>query len=110
MKNMAVLLYLFLDESEVLFMAVVKLDENFNTRVYKFGYDDWSVDGDKLPRIGIAGKDNLITIKGCSQNSVAIGTDGTMKILKGETNEWVNYSRGSSGGGSGSSEPVWETL
>ena len=82
-------------------MAVVKLDENFNTRVYKFGYDDWAIDGDKLPRIGVKGKDDLATIGSCNQNSIAIGTDGTMKILKGETNEWVDYKRASSGGGSG---------
>ena len=30
-------------------MAVVKLDENFNTRVYKFGYDDWAIDGLEVP-------------------------------------------------------------
>ena len=72
-------------------MAVTMLDNNYKTGYYEFGYDDWTIDGDKLPRIGIAGKDNLATIKGCSQNSIAIGTDGTIKILKGSTNEWIDY-------------------
>lgn len=72
-------------------MAVVLLDSNYNTGYYEFGYDDWGEDGDKLPRIGVAGKDVLSTIKSCSQNSMAIGTDGTMKILKGSTNEWIDY-------------------
>lgn len=72
-------------------MAVVLLDSNYTTGYYEFGYDSWSEDGDKLPRIGVSGKDNLSTIKSCSQNSMAIGTDGTMKILKGSTNEWIDY-------------------
>ena len=71
-------------------MAVVMINSNYNTGICTFGYDDWAVDGDKLPKIGIAGKDSLSTVKSCSQNSIAIGTDCTMKILKGNTNEWID--------------------
>ena len=70
-------------------MAVVMLEHNYSTGYSEFSYDDDS-DIDKLPRINVAGKDNLATVKGCCQGSIAIGTDGTMKILKG-TNEWVDY-------------------
>lgn len=82
-------------------MAVVVINENYTTKIYTFGYDNWNSDGDKLPRIGIRGKDNLNTIKSCSQNSIAIGTDGSKKILKGSTNEWVDYAvnNGNSGNG-----------
>ena len=38
-----------------------------------FFYDDWAIDGDKLPRIGIAGKDALSTVGSCAQGSFAIG-------------------------------------
>ena len=72
-------------------MAVILINSNYTSGVMTFGFDDWSIDGEKLPRIGVAGKDNLNTIKGCSMNSMAIGTDGTMKILKGSTNEWIDY-------------------
>jgi len=72
-------------------MAVWLINGNYTTGIYTFSYDDWAEDGDKLPRIGVAGKDVLSTIKSCSQNSYAIGTDGTMKVLKGSTNEWIDY-------------------
>ena len=72
-------------------MAVDIKDKNYTTGYSEFFYDDWSIDGDKLPRIGIAGKDNLHTISGCSQGSIAMGTDGTMKILNGDLNEWIDY-------------------
>ena len=56
----------------------------------EFSYDTES-DVDKLPRINVAGKDNLVTVKSCSQGSIAIGTDGSMKILSGDLNEWIDY-------------------
>lgn len=71
-------------------MAVVMLELNYTTGYAEFSYDDDS-DIDKLPRINVAGKDNLATVKGCSQGSIAIGTNGNMKILKGSTNEWIDY-------------------
>ena len=70
-------------------MAVVMLELNYTTGYAEFSYDDDS-DIDKLPRINVAGKDNLATVKGCCQGSIAIGTNGSMKILKG-TNEWIDY-------------------
>lgn len=72
-------------------MAVTLINYNYTTGTGTFGYDNWEEDGDKLPRIGIKGKDKLNTISGCNQNSMAIGTDGTLKILKGSTNEWIDY-------------------
>ena len=71
-------------------MAVGVLNSDYTTKYYEFSYDDWSVDGDKLPKIGIKGKDNLNTIYGCCQGSYAIGTDGTVKVLNGDLNEWVD--------------------
>ena len=72
-------------------MAVSLKSQEYTTGNCVFFYDDWATDGDKLPRIGIAGKDNLNTIKGCSQGSFAIGTNGEIKILTGDTNEWIDY-------------------
>lgn len=72
-------------------MAVSLVSMNERTKVATFSYDNWSVDGDKLPKIGIEGKDALSTIKGCSQGSYALGTDGTIKTLNGDTNEWIDY-------------------
>lgn len=72
-------------------MAVIMLNNNYTTGYCEFGYDNWEKDGDKLPRIGVKGKDNLSTINNCAQNSIAIGTDGTVKVLKGDTNEWVDF-------------------
>ena len=72
-------------------MAVALMTMNYETNIASFSFDDWAIDGDKLPRIGIAGKDNLNTVKGCSQGSFAIGTDGGIKILQGENNEWIDY-------------------
>lgn len=71
-------------------MAVAMLEYNYNTGYAEFSYDD-DTDIDKLPRIDIAGKDNLATVVGCSQGSMAIGTNGDILILKGETNEWIQY-------------------
>ena len=73
------------------FMAVSLKNIDYTSGCATFFYDDWATDGDKLPRIGISGKDNLNTVKGCSQGSFAIGTDGSIKILQGETNEWIDY-------------------
>ena len=56
------------------FMAVSLKNIDYTSGCATFFYDDWATDGDKLPRIGIAGKDNLNTVKGCSQGSFAIGT------------------------------------
>jgi len=72
-------------------MAVSLKNIDYTSGCATFFYDDWVTDGDKLPRIGIAGKDNLNTVKGCSQGSFAIGTDGSIKILQGENNEWIDY-------------------
>lgn len=72
-------------------MAVGVLNSDYQTNYYEFSYDDWSNDGSKLPRIGVRGQDNLVTIKSCCQGSIALGTDGTVKILNGDRNEWVDY-------------------
>ena len=71
-------------------MAVVMLEHNYTTGYSEFSYDT-DEDIDKLPRINVVGKDNLATVKGCCQGSIAIGTDGTVKILNGEKNEWIDF-------------------
>ena len=71
-------------------MAVVMLKHDYTTGYSEFSCDTES-DIDKLPRINVAGKDNLVTVKSCSQGSIAIGTDGSMKILSGDLNEWIDY-------------------
>lgn len=76
------------------------LETNYNTSFYKFSID--SEDELKLlPRYGVKGQDRTATILSCCPNSKAICSDGTIYALNGETNEWVKFSRGSSGGGSG---------
>lgn len=72
-------------------MAVALMTMNYETNIASFSFDDWAIDGDKLPRIGIAGKDALSTVGSCAQGSFAIGTDGSIKVLKGDSNEWIDY-------------------
>ena len=54
-------------------MAVALMTMNYETNIASFSFDDWAIDGDKLPRIGIAGKDALSTVGSCAQGSFAIG-------------------------------------
>ena len=74
-------------------MAVALLEKNPVTQYCEFTYDNWSTDGHKLPGLNNAGKDNLSTIKLCSQGSIAIGTDGSLKMLNGN-NKWVDFLKG----------------
>ena len=85
-------------------MAVSLIEKNYSTNYCKFSYDNWTNDKDSIPTMNTRGKGILSTILSCSQGSLAIGTDGTMKILNGDSNEWVNYNTSitSSGGNSGS--------
>ena len=71
-------------------MAVTLLDKNYNTNYCEFSYDNWDLDKDSIPTLNSAGKGNLSTIHSCCQGSVAMGTDGSMKILTGN-NEWIDY-------------------
>lgn len=71
-------------------MAAALLERNYNTNYCEFSYDDWDIDKDSLPTLDSAGKGVLSTIRSCCQGSLSIGTDGTMKILKG-SNEWIDY-------------------
>ena len=64
-------------------MAVALLDRNFNTNYCEFSYDDWESDKDFIPTLDTPGKGVLSNIHSCIQGSMAIGTDGTIKILKG---------------------------
>ena len=50
-----------------------------------------NTDKDSIPTMNTAGKGILSTIRSCCQGSLAIGTNGTMYILKGDTNEWIPY-------------------
>ena len=72
-------------------MAVALLNRNFNTNYCEFSYDNWDNDKDSIPTMNSAGKGVLSTIRSCCQGSLAIGTDGTMKILNGDNNEWIDY-------------------
>lgn len=72
-------------------MAVCLLDRNFNTNYCEFSYDNWDNDKDLIPTMNSVGKGILSTIRSCCQGSLAIGTDGTMKILNGDNNEWIDY-------------------
>lgn len=71
-------------------MAVSLLDKNYNTNYCEFSYDDWDLDKDSIPTLNSGGKEILSTIRSCCQGSIAIGTNGTMKILTGN-NEWIDY-------------------
>lgn len=71
-------------------MAVSLIDRNYNTNYCEFSYDDWDSDKDSIPTLTTAGKGLLSTIKSACQGSMAIGTDGTMKVLTGN-NEWADY-------------------
>lgn len=86
-------------------MGVSLIEKNYNTNYCKFSYDNWDNDKDSLPTMNTRGKEILSTICSCSQGSIAIGTDGTTKILNGDLNKWIDYkvstSSGSGGGSSG---------
>lgn len=71
-------------------MAVALLSKNYGTNYCEFSYDDWTKDKDNIPDLNNAGKGVLSTIRSCCQGSMAIGTDGTIKILTGK-NEWIDY-------------------
>lgn len=71
-------------------MAVSLIEKNYNTNYCEFSYDNWELDKDSIPTMNTPGKGKLSTINSCSQGSFAIGTDGTIKVLKG-LNEWTDY-------------------
>ncbi len=71
-------------------MAVSLLDRNYQTNYCEFSYDDWNSDKDSIPTLNSAGKETLSTIGSCCQGSIAIGTDGSLKILTG-SNQWIDY-------------------
>lgn len=83
-------------------MAVSLIEKNYSTNHCKFSYDNWENDKDSLPTMNTRGKGILSTILSCSQGSIAIGTDGSTKILNGDSNKWVNYNTSISGGGGSS--------
>lgn len=72
-------------------MAVDLISKDILTNHCEFSYDDWDTDGDKLPTMNSSGKDKLSTIHCCAQGSLGIGTDGTMMILRGKDNTWIDY-------------------
>lgn len=70
-------------------MAVALIDKNDKTGYCEFSYDNWNIDKDSIPTMTSPGKGRLSTIKSCSQGSICIGTDGSMKTLRGEDNTWI---------------------
>ena len=71
-------------------MAVALINKNYDTNYCEFSYDNWDLDKDCVPTLNTSGKEGLATIRSCCQGSMAIGTDGTIKILSGN-NEWIDY-------------------
>lgn len=78
-------------ESEVINMAVGLTNRNIQTGYCEFSYDDWDTDKDSIPNLDTPGKGVLSTIHSCCQGSVAVGTDGSLKILRGEDNSWIDF-------------------
>ena len=72
-------------------MAVGLIKKNDKTNYCQFSYDDWDEDKDSIPTMNSPGKDILSTIRSCCQGSIAVGTDGTIKILRGKDNQWIDY-------------------
>lgn len=71
-------------------MAVGLLKKDNETQYCEFSYDTED-DINKLPTMTTSGKDALSLIQSCCQGSYAIGTNGTIKTLHGETNTWIDY-------------------
>lgn len=67
------------------------LERNKETNYCEFSYDDWERDKDSLPTLNTPGKYKLSSVHSCSQGSMAIGTDGGLKTLNGDLNEWIDY-------------------
>ncbi len=76
------------------------INANYSTSFYQFSIDKES-ELALLPRYGISGKGTLNTIKSCCPNSRALCTNGTIYVLKGDTNEWIKISNSSSGSADG---------
>lgn len=72
-------------------MAVSLISKNYSTNYCTFSYDNWESDKESLPNLNTPGKGVLSTIRSCCQGSFAIGTDGTVKTLSGDLNEWIDY-------------------
>lgn len=72
-------------------MAVGLIERNYQTNYCQFSYDDWEEDKDSIPTMDSPGKGILSTIRSCCQGSYAIGTDGTIKTLRGKDNQWIDY-------------------
>lgn len=70
-------------------MAAELINLDYATRFERFSIDSES-DLNSLPKINVAGKDNLSTIDCVSQGSMAYCTDGKDYILNG-SNKWVRY-------------------
>ena len=67
------------------------LERNPNTNYCEFSYDNWENDKDLIPTMNTPGKGKLSSVHSCSQGSIAIGTDGSLKMLNGDLNEWIDY-------------------
>lgn len=70
-------------------VALLKFD--YNTRYGEFTYDSWDLDGAKLPTMNTSGSAELANITSACMGSIAIGTDGSYKVLHGDTNKWISY-------------------
>ena len=72
-------------------MAVGLITRDYQTGYCEFSYDNWVNDKDSIPTLNTAGNGVLSTIRSCWQGSYAIGTNGEIKTLRGEDNQWIDY-------------------
>ena len=72
-------------------MACNLLSIDYITKHAVFSLDSES-DTSELPKCNTNGVNNLSTIGGVAQGSLAIGTNGTNYILNG-SNKWVTYNK-----------------
>ena len=75
------------------------ISKNYQTGVARFVCDK-AEELDKLPKIGVRGKDNLISVDSCAMGSTVIVTETSNRyILNGDKNAWIKISSSSGGGG-----------
>lgn len=70
-------------------MAVSLITRDYSTNYCEFSYDNWEQDKELIPTQTVKPKGILSTTSPI-QGSMAIGTDGTIKILTGD-GTWIDY-------------------
>ncbi len=78
---------------------VKEIIRDYKTQYAKFSFTDWAADENLLPTTTRGGNGDAKKYKSCISGSLAIGIDGSVKILNGDTDRWTDYQRSSGGGG-----------